>query len=231
VAEHHAAVTKRWAEQLRYHARQRTRGFSLFSAECWYRHSFLPEATPYPVYDAVKQAFAPVGVALETTQRRFYAGDTIQTNLYVTNDDEQCRDFANLTVQAGFINSRGSSINFIDAGPQAKIDALPYYATKKVPLTIKVPADLPDTRTALPLVIRVVNEKDVIATTSDEVEIFKRPATTRPAATEPSVVVITKGQPLAGLAPDQPLHKQISDARPRSSSPRRKTSSRGFRTT
>jgi len=197
--KHHAAVTKRWAEQLRYQRGGGTAGFSLFSAECWYRHSFLPEATPYPVYEAVKQAFAPVGVAIESTRRRFFAGDTIDTNIYVTNDDERCRDFANLTVQGGFILSRGSSIQFIDAGPQEKIDALPYYATKKVSLKLKIPAELPDARTALPLVIRVVNDKDVIATTSDEVEIFKRPASTQP-ATAPSIVVIAKGQPLGDFA-------------------------------
>jgi hypothetical protein len=114
-------------------------------------------------------------------------------------------------VQAGFILSRGSSIQFIDAGPQGKIDALAYYETKKVPLKLTIPADLPDARTALPLVIRVMNDKDVIATTTDDVEIFKPPASTQPAATAPSVVVVGKGQPLAALAVGQPLHKQISD--------------------
>jgi hypothetical protein len=209
--KHHATVTKRWAEQLRFQRGSGTAGFSLFSAECWYRHSFLPEATPYPVYESVKQALAPVGVAIETTRRRFYAGDMIETNAFVTNDDEQFRSFASLTVQAGFILSRGSSIQFIDAGPQGKIDVLAYYETKKVPLKIKVPADLPESRAALPLVIRIVNEKDVIATTSDDVEIFKRPATTQPATAPAGVIVIPKGQSLAGMAAGQPLHQQITD--------------------
>jgi hypothetical protein len=207
--DHHAKVTKRWAEELRYQRGNTTAGFALFSTECWFRHSFLPDATPYPVYEAVKQAFAPVGLALETTRRRFYAGDTIETNLYVTNDDEQFRNFDDLTVTVGFVYSHGSSVQFIDAGPQPKLDHIDYYATAKVPLKIKIPADLPDARTPLGLVVRLSTGQDLVATTTDQVEIFRKPATPRPASSQPNVIVIEKGQPLAGFAPGQPLRKQV----------------------
>jgi len=47
---HLAIVTKRWAEELRYQRGKSgggvTSGFSLFSVECWFRHSYLTEATP-----------------------------------------------------------------------------------------------------------------------------------------------------------------------------------------
>src|SRR5688500_15550146 len=47
--EYNRAVTKRWAEQLRLQRGQNTSGFSLFSAECWFSHSYDPaRATPYP---------------------------------------------------------------------------------------------------------------------------------------------------------------------------------------
>src|SRR5213076_2803835 len=67
----HAKVTKRWAEQLRFQ-RGTTSGFSLFSAECWFHHSYDPASVkPYPTYAAMKEAFAPIGLAVESGRRRF----------------------------------------------------------------------------------------------------------------------------------------------------------------
>src|SRR4051812_19189416 len=91
--EHYAKVTKRWAEQLRFQRENKTAGFSMFSAECWFQHSYdAASVKPYSVVDAMKQAFAPIGVALETGQRRFFAGDQLKTNVFITNDDEKFRD-------------------------------------------------------------------------------------------------------------------------------------------
>src|SRR3712207_116677 len=81
--EYNRAVTKRWAEQLRFQRGDATAGFSLFSAECWFSHSYHPEKVkPYPVVEAVKQAYAPVGLALETNRRRFYSRETIDTAVF-----------------------------------------------------------------------------------------------------------------------------------------------------
>jgi hypothetical protein len=200
--KHHAAVTKRWAEQLRF---QRgiagggtgTAGFALFSAECWYRHSYLPEATPYPVYEAVKQAFAPVGVALETTRRRFWAGDELATNVFVTNDDEQFRDLTGLTVTCELAGAKS---------PPQPLDVA-YYATGKVAVKLALPPV--DKRTPAQLITRVMQGEKEIARTADDVEIFPKPPAS--AATAPSVIVIAKGESLAGLAPGQPLHQKIAD--------------------
>ncbi|MEP6788409.1 MAG: glycoside hydrolase family 2 TIM barrel-domain containing protein, partial [Acidobacteriota bacterium] len=74
--EHNRAVTKRWAEQLRFQRGDKTAGFMLFSAECWFSHSYDPETVrPYPVYYAMRNAWSPVGLALESGRRRFLAGE------------------------------------------------------------------------------------------------------------------------------------------------------------
>src|SRR5947207_5917906 len=73
--EHHRAVTKRWAEQLRFKRGDRTAGFLLFSAECWFRHSYDAKTVkPYPVLAAMREAWAPLGLAIEIGRRRFFSG-------------------------------------------------------------------------------------------------------------------------------------------------------------
>src|SRR5438128_3782811 len=98
--EHHRAVTKRWAEQLRFQRADRTAGFLMFSVECWFRHSYEPDSIqPYPVVAAMKDAWAPVGLAIETGRRRFFSGEKLETAVFVTNDDEQFRDYRNLELR------------------------------------------------------------------------------------------------------------------------------------
>ncbi|MEO6034639.1 MAG: glycoside hydrolase family 2 TIM barrel-domain containing protein [Verrucomicrobiota bacterium] len=58
--EHHRAVTKRWAERLRFERGTNTAGFMLFAAETWFSHSYDPKRVePYPVLESVREAFAP----------------------------------------------------------------------------------------------------------------------------------------------------------------------------
>src|SRR5205814_4826017 len=38
--EYQRAITKRWIEQLRFQREGKTSGFSMFSAECWFNHSY-----------------------------------------------------------------------------------------------------------------------------------------------------------------------------------------------
>jgi hypothetical protein len=198
--KHHAIVTKRWAELVRMQRNiSHAVGFSLFSAECWFRHSYATDATPYPIVDAVRQAFAPLGVALETTQRRFFAGDRQQLAVVVTNDDERFRDLADLTVTV--------SIDGHPLGGPAKIASLPYYQSARATLDVTLPAA--DARKALQLVTRVTTpDGKEIAATTDEIELFPRPATTRPAP-HSNVITLAAGQPLDGLKEGGPLRQQI----------------------
>ncbi|MGI8495861.1 MAG: glycoside hydrolase family 2 protein [Pyrinomonadaceae bacterium] len=170
--EHQRAVTKRWAEQLRFQRGDKTAGFLLFSAECWFAHSYDAEKVkPYPVLEATKYAFAPVGLALEIAQRRFYAGDTIKTSVFVTNDDEQFRDLKNLTLEFSFVDENGKQVSTAKAG---NLENLNYYQTAKTPADLKIP-QTGKTRTKLNLVTRLLNGKEEISRTVDLIEVFPRP--------------------------------------------------------
>jgi hypothetical protein len=98
--EHYRAVTKRWAEQLRFQRSTNTAGFMLFAAECWFKHSYdSASVEPYPVLGSVRNAWAPIGLALETGRRRFYGGEEFETAVYISNDDDKFRDYKNLELK------------------------------------------------------------------------------------------------------------------------------------
>jgi len=169
--EHNRAVTKRWAEQLRFQRADKTAGFILFANECWFSHSFDAEKVkPYPVVEAMKYAFAPIGLALETAQRRFYGGDSIKTAIFVTNDHEKFRDFDNLNIEISFVDANGKQISTQKVGSLA---SLKYYATAKIPVEIKAP-QVAGARTKLNLITRLLQGNAEISRTVDLVEIFPR---------------------------------------------------------
>lgn len=170
--EHQRAVTKRWAEQLRFQRGDKTAGFLLFSNECWFAHSYDAETVkPYPVVEAVKYAFAPVGLALETAQRRFYANDSIKTSVFITNDDERFRDLRNLTLEISFVDKNGRQISATKAG---SLENLNYYQTAKIPAELKIP-QIGNRRVKLDLVIKLWQGKREISRTIDPIEIFPPP--------------------------------------------------------
>lgn len=169
--EHQRAVTKRWAEQLRFQRGDKTAGFLLFSNECWFSHSYAEDFKPYPVVEAVKYAFAPVGLALETAQRRFYANDILKTSVFVTNDDEQFRDLKNLTLEFSFVDENGKPISSAKAG---NLENLNYYQTAKIPAELKTP-QIGNTRTKLDLITKLRQGGREISRTVDSIEVFPHP--------------------------------------------------------
>lgn len=167
--EQQRAVTKRWAEQLRFQRANKTAGFVLFANECWFQGSYgASQVVAYPVVEAVKYAYAPVGLALETAQRRFYANDTIKTNVYVTNDDEQFRDFSNLHIEFSFVDQSGKQVASNKSGI---LSDLKYYATAKVPAEIKIP-QIGNDRKKLKLITKIRNGAKEVSRTVDFVEVF-----------------------------------------------------------
>ncbi|MDQ3132787.1 MAG: hypothetical protein M3Q99_18715, partial [Acidobacteriota bacterium] len=193
--EHHRAVTKRWAEQLRFQRADKTAGFILFANECWFSHSFdTATVKPYPVVEAMKYAFAPVGLALETAQRRFYANDSTKTAIFVTNDDEKFRDFDNLNVEISFINANGKQLSTQKVG---SLTSLKYYATGKIPAEIKVP-QIGDARTKLKLITRLLQGNTEVSRTVDYVEVFPRSVANKLTAKAVSLSLGTEMSKLVG---------------------------------
>ncbi|HEY0462364.1 MAG TPA: glycoside hydrolase family 2 TIM barrel-domain containing protein [Pyrinomonadaceae bacterium] len=192
--EHQKQVTKRLAEQLRFQRGDNTSGFLLFSAECWFAHSFdAGTVKPYPVLDYTKYAFAPVGLALETGQRKFFAGSDVQTNVFVTNDDERFRDYKNLALEISFVNEKGGQVSSFKAGNLA---SLKYYESAKIPAAFKVPPAV-KTRTKMNLVLRLLDGKTEVSRTIDEIEVFPQAANPK---IQTAAAAISLGAQMSDLA-------------------------------
>jgi hypothetical protein len=205
---HLAVLTKRWAEQLRYQRGDNTSGFALFSSECWYKHSYDAKTIqPYqPVYDAVKLAWGPIGVAIETPRRRFWSGDETSTTLHITNDDEQFRDLSNLKISVSF-----RSPDAADARTNQSVgtlDHLPYYKTADIEMKFNLPTTEKD-RMPMVMVVQVSSDGKEIGRTEDAIEVFKKFELPKNAAE--NVIVIKPEESLDGLKEGGAQRTKIED--------------------
>lgn len=196
--EQQRAVTKRLAEQLRYERKDLTAGFMLFSSETWFRNSYNPDTVqPYPVYEAVKMAFAPVGLALESPNRRFYGNSVFKTAVFITND---LKDLTGpMTLTADFIGPGGKALK---GGGQAEAPALKYMATRRVALEARIPEVRG--RVKVLLRIRLLSGGRQISYTEDPVEIFSPDWALQPMTDIPRGSIVAEGlsaQLSAELAP------------------------------
>jgi hypothetical protein len=213
--EHNRAVTKRWAEQLRSQRGDKTAGFLLFSAECWFAHSYdAPHVKPYPVYEAMRDAWSPVGLALETGRRRFFAGEEIETAVFITNDDEQFRDFRGLTLRVAFVDEKTKKE--IAAADVGKIENLPYYAGVRLPVRLRVPPPK-EARQPLNLVFRLSEGKTEISRTLDRIEIFAKPENTIAPLAGSRAVTLSIGDDLRQFAVEAKVFQTVSEQIPANS--------------
>lgn len=139
--EHIRATGKLKAEKLRYSRSEiPTAGVMLFSNVTWIQHALskpVDSWKPFPVYHGVKEAYQPVLVGLTTTQYVFYAGQQLNTNLFVVNDDTQATDHKNLRANVSFTNKAGKAL----AVTQLPVGNVAYYQVKKIPVQIEIPAN------------------------------------------------------------------------------------------
>jgi hypothetical protein len=196
--EHHRAVTKRWAEQLRFQRGTNTAGFMLFATECWFKHSYDPQTlAPYPVYAAMREADAPIGLAWETGRRRFFAGEKLETAVFISNDDDRFRDLHDLQLTLAWPDGRVEQL--------AHVDNLPYDKTIRVPVTVTFrPAG--GAREKVWPALRLEEKGRLVSQNTDAMEVFARSTTVAP---DPSVLIIKPGESLDGLAPGQSIRQQI----------------------
>ncbi len=207
--EHNRAVTKRWAEQLRFQRGESTAGFMLFSAECWFAHSYdARRVAPYPVFEAMREAWSPVGLALETGRRRFHAGEEIETAAFITNDDEQFRDLRGLMLRAAFVDEQtGKEMAAIDA---VKIESLPYYATLRQPLRLRVP-ETKEARLSARLVLRLTDDKGEVSRTRDRVEVFAKPVPLAAPPANSRAATLSLGKGLRQFVNEARVFQIVSD--------------------
>ncbi|MEP6662662.1 MAG: glycoside hydrolase family 2 TIM barrel-domain containing protein, partial [Verrucomicrobiota bacterium] len=167
--DHYRAVTKRWAEMLRFERSTNTAGFMLFATECWFSHTYDAKTVkPYSVLEAMQEAFAPVGLALETGRRRFFSGEQIETAVFITNDDENQKEYSDLRVELSFFDRHtGRKISAIELGGLPK---LAYYETARVPVKFRLPAF--NARRELTARLRLWHGKKEISHATDFIEVL-----------------------------------------------------------
>jgi hypothetical protein len=195
--EHHRAVTKRWAERLRVERGNKTAGFMLFAAECWFAHSYdSKRVSPYPVCEAVREAWSPVGLALETSRRRFYESETIDSAVFMTNDDEEYRNHYDLELRASIEDPKtGQQISFTSVGDVAM---LRYYQTIKVPLHLIIPS-AGGTRKTARLSVTLMEDGKELSRTTEPIEIFDQPQPPKTKIDSP-IVALSLGPSMSRLA-------------------------------
>jgi hypothetical protein len=166
--EHHRAVTKRWAEHLRFERGTNTAGFMLFATECWFSHSYdAATVKPYPVLEAVKEAYAPIGLALETGRRHFFSGEKLDTAVFVSNDAEDISDFAGGQLEVGLVDqTSGIHIRSYKLG---RVDTVRYGDVVRVPVQLKFPPA--SVRRKITLELKLTAAGKEISLTRDHIEV------------------------------------------------------------
>ena len=171
--EHHRAVTKRWAERLRFERGTNTAGFMLFATECWFSHSYdAATVKPYPVLDAVRDAYAPVGLALETGRRHFFTG-RVDTGVFISNDSDDYTDLPACELEVRLLDR--ATNKELQSHKLTQTEPVRYGDTLRVPVSIPFNYRAPaGGRKQLVLELRLLKAGKVISSTRDYVEVFSR---------------------------------------------------------
>ncbi len=137
----HAFMTKELAELIRRN-NTNTAGISLFANLTWYQNVYdATSIKEYPAHKAVKLAYQPVLVSAELFGRHHFAGTRFNTDVYIVNNglDGQA-------LSAGEVRwsvQKGSEL--LSNGSQ-KTPEVAHYDREKVPLTIQLPENLPESK-------------------------------------------------------------------------------------
>jgi hypothetical protein len=153
--EHVRAEAKRKTEKLRYQRQQQpTAGMAIFCDSTWITGALSrprDQWKPLPVYDAVRQGYAPVLAAWETPQSVFFGGDTVKTRVYVVNDDGQCRNLKALKLRTEVLDATGRSL----VAKDQSLGDVKYYDVRHWPLEIKMPTPVGADAAMVPATVRL----------------------------------------------------------------------------
>ncbi|HJN14559.1 MAG TPA: glycoside hydrolase family 2 TIM barrel-domain containing protein, partial [Armatimonadota bacterium] len=136
--DRHAWLAKELTEVARRH-RDRLCGKLHFSNSNWFRFPFLPEShEPYPAYEAMRLAMAPILVSADLRRRHFYEGESIECDVYVINDSPDGLDLPSSRLEASIVQPGG--VPLVRAA--AQVAPVGYYDKHVVSITLPVPDKL-----------------------------------------------------------------------------------------
>jgi hypothetical protein len=134
-----AWMAKELTELARRH-RDKLCGLSHFSNCNWFRFPCDPQRIePYPAYEAMRIAMAPVLVSADLRQRRFFGGDILAFDAYIVNDSIDGVELPPTALQAELVDATGAPL----ARTAAQVAPVPYYENRSVRLTLAAPEVLP----------------------------------------------------------------------------------------
>lgn len=132
-------ITGELAEALR-RTGDNVSGIMHFSYMTWFRQCYDAESIePYPTYYAMKRAMQPILVSAEIWGRNLYAGDRLNTRVYVVNDSEDGRDLGPTQLEWTLEDLSGNVI----ARGKEDVPAVKYYGRVYVEPEVRIPSDLP----------------------------------------------------------------------------------------
>lgn len=215
----HALLNKELAEMLRrtrFEGRG-TAGFLLFSTTTWFKDFYSnPTITPFPVNDAVRLAYQPVLVSLDSGARHFYAGEQFRTAVVLVNDHT---GHGATTLSWEIVDATGQHLAGAGSIP---LPASPYHSNVRADVTIAIPATLSAQRVAAVLHLTVKdgtttisqNQYDIVLATpayvdagtaggANTVWLYDPTGATRPSLDTVDLAYTTVSS-LAGLAAGNP---------------------------
>lgn len=155
----HGMLTKELVEVFRRVEHERTCGVILFAFETWfYNQSDSSRIQPMESAKKLKTAYQPVLASAELFGRHFYMGTSIDTRITLINDAKDCRNL-NSPVVCIALEENGEVL----AQKELCFDALPYFETKTVPVSLDVPEVTGKDRIDAKLVLKVLENGAVIS--------------------------------------------------------------------
>jgi len=165
-----AFMTKELAETLRRTTRDTCAGTLHFAYVSWFKDVWDARGVrPFPTYDALKKALAPVLVSAELYSRHFYAGETAHTRVCIANDAEDGSTLPECTLTWELI---ANGVAF--AQGHVSVPAVAYYTNGWVDVEIKIPATLPSPRVNGSLLLRLQRDTAMIAANDYDVTLATR---------------------------------------------------------
>lgn len=162
------------AEKLRYSRNfVDNSGFMLFSNVTWIQNALskpVEDWKPFPVYYGVKEGFQPILTALRTAQRSFFAGSSINTNVFIVNDDKDFKDIKNTNLLVAIKDAKGNVLQ----SQKLSCGDVNYFETKTYPLTLQIPAINTD-KEYCTIAFSLFNDKDeVISQNTYQITIHRQ---------------------------------------------------------
>ena len=131
-----ADINKETAEKIR-RQRRYWAGYMLFNNLCWYKNCYDSRTIePYPVHNAVKFAYSPMLISLDSPQRHCYAGEEFMSRICIANDNTDIPVARSLTVLCWVVDSQGQKVGGVS---KKHVQNCPYYSQVWDRISIQMP--------------------------------------------------------------------------------------------